>query len=61
MSRSRRLSVIPRSSGPIFAPDGSRAGTFNSVWRLEGDLSWKVVFDRGCPDCECPPDGGASN
>lgn len=42
------------TSGPVFAPDGSRIGTFNSVWRREPDGSWKVVFDRGCPACECP-------
>jgi len=42
------------TSGPIIAPDGSPVGTFNSVWRRESDGSWKVVFDRGCPDCECP-------
>jgi ketosteroid isomerase-like protein len=49
------------TSGPIFAPDGSRVGTFNSVWRRESDGSWKVVFDRGCPDCECPPTGAATD
>ena len=43
------------TSGPVLAPDGTRIGTFNSVWRREPDGSWKVVFDRGCPDCECPP------
>jgi ketosteroid isomerase-like protein len=43
------------TSGPIFGADGTRVGTFNSVWRLAPDGSWKVVFDRGCPDCECPP------
>ena len=42
------------TSGPIFTPDGSRVGTFNSVWRREPDGNWKLVFDRGCPDCECP-------
>lgn len=42
------------TSGPVLAPDGTRIGTFNSVWRREADGSWKVVFDRGCPDCECP-------
>jgi ketosteroid isomerase-like protein len=42
------------TSGPVLAPDGSRIGTFNSVWRRESDGSWKVVFDRGCPVCECP-------
>jgi ketosteroid isomerase-like protein len=43
------------SSGPIFAPDGRRVGTFNSVWRRRPDGTWKVIFDRGCPQCECPP------
>jgi ketosteroid isomerase-like protein len=42
------------TSGPVLAPDGRRIGTFNSVWRRESDGSWKVVFDRGCPACECP-------
>lgn len=43
------------TSGPVLAPDGRRIGTFNTVWRREADGSWKVVFDRGCPDCDCPP------
>jgi ketosteroid isomerase-like protein len=49
------------TSGPVLAPDGSRIGTFNSVWRRDADGSWKVVFDRGCPDCECPPTGDATD
>ena len=49
------------TSGPVFSPDGSRIGTFNSVWRREPDGTWKVVFDRGCPDCECPPTGDATD
>lgn len=48
------------TSGPVFTPDGKRVGTFNSVWRRDGDGQWKVVFDRGCPPCKCPPaDDGA--
>ena len=39
------------SSGPVFAPTGERIGTFNSVWRLESDGRWRVVFDKGCPTC----------
>ena len=42
------------TSGAVLAPDGRRVGTFNSVWRRQADGGWKVVFDRGCPDCECP-------
>ncbi|MDY0109951.1 MAG: DUF4440 domain-containing protein [Candidatus Krumholzibacteria bacterium] len=39
------------SSGPIFDPAGDRVGTFNSVWRREGDGVWKIVLDNGCPAC----------
>ncbi len=49
------------TSGPVFAPDGKRIGTFNSVWRRGPDGSWQVVFDRGCPDCECPPSSDPPN
>ncbi len=49
------------TSGPVLAPDGTRIGTFNSVWRRGADGSWKVVFDRGCPDCECPPSSDPPN
>lgn len=49
------------TSGPVFAPDGKRIGTFNSVWRREPDGAWKIVFDRGCPDCESPPPAEAAH
>ena len=49
------------TSGPVLAPDGSRVGTFNSVWRRVPDGSWKVVFDRGCPECECPSADGTTD
>ena len=31
-------------------------GTFNSVWRLQDDGSWKVVFDAGSPAAQPPSD-----
>ncbi|MCG6989377.1 MAG: nuclear transport factor 2 family protein [Gemmatimonadetes bacterium] len=37
------------STGPVFDAAGKRIGTFNSVWRLESDGHWRVVFDKGCP------------
>jgi hypothetical protein len=37
------------SSGPVRDPAGNRVGTFNSVWRLEADGKWKIIFDKGCP------------
>ena len=41
------------SSGPVFSPDGKQTGVFNSIWRRERDGSWKVIFDKGCPPCDC--------
>ena len=41
------------SSGPVRDPSGKRAGTFNSIWRREADGTWKIVFDKGCPLCDC--------
>jgi len=37
------------TSGPVFDPEGNRIGTFNSIWRLDAEGVWKIVFDRGCP------------
>jgi hypothetical protein len=37
------------TSGPVFDPEGNQIGTFNSIWRLNADGVWKIVFDRGCP------------
>lgn len=47
--------TLALSSGPVFDPDGKRVSTFNSVWRLEADGKWRVVFDKGCPPCETAP------
>jgi ketosteroid isomerase-like protein len=47
--------TLALSSGPVFDPDGKRIGTFNSVWRLHPDGKWKIVFDKGCPSCNCAP------
>lgn len=45
--------MLALSSGPVLDSDGKRVGTFNSVWRRESDGNWKIVFDNGCPACEC--------
>lgn len=39
------------SSGPVTGPDGAVIGIFNSVWRLETDGVWRIVFDKG--GCAC--------
>jgi ketosteroid isomerase-like protein len=45
------------SSGPVRDPTGHRFATFNSIWRLEPDGQWRIVFDKGSRDC---PDRPAS-
>ncbi len=41
------------SSGPVRDPEGRLIATFNSIWRLESDGRWRVIFDKGCPlPCE---------
>jgi len=44
------------TSGPVYDPAGKRVGTFQSTWRREADGAWRVVFDRGCPPCDCDRD-----
>jgi ketosteroid isomerase-like protein len=46
---------LAHSSGPVWDAQGKRIGTFNSIWRREADGRWLVVFDKGCPVCECAP------
>ena len=41
--------TLAHSSGPVFAPDGRRIATFNSIWRRESDGRWRIVFDKGYP------------
>jgi ketosteroid isomerase-like protein len=40
--------TLALSTGPVYDATGKRTGTFNSIWRLEGDGRWRVVFDKGC-------------
>ncbi len=38
------------STGPVYQ-QGKIVGRFNSVWRLEADNSWRIVFDKGEAVC----------
>ena len=44
--------TLALSSGPVRDPDGKLTNTFSSIWRLEKDGKWRVIFDKGCPVCE---------
>jgi ketosteroid isomerase-like protein len=46
--------TLALSSGPVRDPAGARVATFNSVWRLEPDGQWRIVFDKGSRDCADP-------
>jgi ketosteroid isomerase-like protein len=45
--------TLALSSGPVRDPQGKRIGTFNSIWRREAGGPWKIIFDKGCPPCDC--------
>lgn len=53
------------STGPVFDPAGKRFATYTSIWRRESSGEWKIIFDRGCPACDCaaqkPPDKPAGS
>lgn len=46
--------ALAHSSGPVRDPEGNRVATYNSIWRLDPDGRWRVVFDKGCA---CPGPG----
>ena len=41
------------STGPVMNADGKRVGTYTSIWRREKSGKWLIIFDRGCPQCDC--------
>ena len=41
------------STGPVFNAAGKRVATFTSIWRREKTGEWKIIFDRGCSECDC--------
>ena len=46
--------TLALSTGPVYTPDGKQSGTFSSIWRREAEGKWKIIFDKGCPACDCP-------
>jgi ketosteroid isomerase-like protein len=42
------------STGPVYQ-EGKIVGRFNSVWRLEADNAWRIVFDKGEAVCSAKP------
>lgn len=46
--------TLALSSGPVLNPEGMQIATFNSIWRREAPGTWRIVFDKGAPECACP-------
>jgi ketosteroid isomerase-like protein len=44
--------ALALSSGPVFDPAGKHVGTFNSIWRLDPDGQWRIIFDKGSDVCQ---------
>lgn len=45
---------LAMTTGPVYDPSGKLINRFNSIWRLEKDGKWRVIFDKGCEVCEPP-------
>ncbi|HSQ60125.1 MAG TPA: nuclear transport factor 2 family protein [Acidobacteriota bacterium] len=43
------------TAGPVRDPEGNQIAVFQSIWRLESDGQWRIIFDRGCDYCPPPP------
>lgn len=48
------------STGPVIDAQGKRIGTYTSIWRRESEGVWRIIFDRGCPACDCGSSAPAS-
>jgi ketosteroid isomerase-like protein len=46
--------LLAISSGPVRNPAGKVFARFTSIWRQEAPGQWKIIFDKGNPECDCP-------
>jgi uncharacterized protein (TIGR02246 family) len=48
---------LAHTTGDVLDPAGRKILRFHSVWRLEADGQWRVIFDAGdpVPRCDQPP------
>jgi ketosteroid isomerase-like protein len=46
--------TLALSTGPVRNPAGKIVARFNTIWRLESQDRWKVVFDKGSPPSPGP-------
>lgn len=43
------------SNGPVYNSEGQLFARFNSVWQLQADGRWQVIFDKGTSLAELQP------
>ena len=43
--------TLALSSGPVRDPSGKQTASFTSIWRLDADGKWRIIFDKGCAKC----------
>jgi ketosteroid isomerase-like protein len=46
--------TLALSTGPVRDASGNIVARFNSIWRLEAQGVWRVVFDKGSPPSPGP-------
>jgi ketosteroid isomerase-like protein len=46
--------TLALSYGPVRDPSGKHVANFQSIWRLEAPGVWRIIFDRGTDECDCP-------
>ncbi len=45
--------TLAQSGGPVRDGQGKVTARFNSIWRQEAPGTWRIVFDKGEPACDC--------
>ena len=50
--------TLALSTGPVRNSSGELFAYYTSVWRLEDDGEWKIIFDKGNRACEEPEADG---
>jgi ketosteroid isomerase-like protein len=45
--------TLAHNSGPVYDASGKVTGQFNSIWRIDSDGNWRIIFDKGSIACNC--------
>ena len=45
--------TLALSTGPVYDPSGKHVFIYSSIWRLEAQGVWRIIFDKGESACDC--------